>query len=424
MKRIFSVCAAAVLLCTNFSAGATLGCTGIFASADDSGSCGESATWQLKDGVLTVSGTGEMTSAPWRSKSDMKQAVRKVVIKKGIETICKSAFEGCKNITNISIPNTVVTIGASAFNGCSALSSITVPESVTKIGSSAFYNCSGLKDVILPYDLTVIENYTFYGCSSLSSVELPPSMAEIRNYAFSHCTALSTVDLTGSLKKIGEAAFSESGLTSVTVPGNITSVGNHAFDGCKLLRYAMIEPGIQRVPEAIFKNCIALEAVSIPETVTSVIYAFEGCSTLKSIEFPQSVATLYNPLENCASLQEVYIYNPNCKITDGLGSVSLQIPLKATVFGYDNSTAQTYAQQNALSFNSLGTAPVIEKPAGDLNSDNRVTVQDAILLARIITEDKTLQTTQGMIMAADVNKDGQIDIDDTVFLLKKIAGTQ
>ena len=43
-----------------------------FASAE-SGTCGENLTWDLTDGVLTISGTGKMTnymnyiSAPWYS---------------------------------------------------------------------------------------------------------------------------------------------------------------------------------------------------------------------------------------------------------------------------------------------------------------------------------------------------------------------
>ncbi len=35
---------------------------GIKREAENTGTCGESLTWELTDGVLTISGTGEMTS--------------------------------------------------------------------------------------------------------------------------------------------------------------------------------------------------------------------------------------------------------------------------------------------------------------------------------------------------------------------------
>ena len=80
------------------------------------------------------------------------------------------AFQGCSNLTTITIPNSVISIEGGAFENCSSLTSITIPESVTSIGNIAFENCSGLPAIIIPTSVTSIGSTVFYDCSSLTAV--------------------------------------------------------------------------------------------------------------------------------------------------------------------------------------------------------------------------------------------------------------
>ena len=52
------------------------------------------------------------------------------------------AFVNCRELTEVTIPNSVTTIEESAFAGCAALKRITIPASVTSIGASAFQTTS------------------------------------------------------------------------------------------------------------------------------------------------------------------------------------------------------------------------------------------------------------------------------------------
>lgn len=59
---------------------------------------------------------------------------------------------------------------------------------------------------------------------------------------------------------------------------------------------------------------------------------------------------------------------------------------------------------------------------GDVNCDKQVTVSDAVLLARIAAEDKTVKVTEQGLQQADCNGDGTITAEDTTVLLKFLAG--
>jgi len=133
------------------------------------------------------------------------------------------AFEGCKILVGITIPNSVKSIGNYAFNGCSGLTSIIIPNNVTSIGESAFSG-SGLTSIIIPNNITSIEFGTFISCINLTSVIIPNSVTSIKNCAFQDCTSLSSVTIPSSVKSIGAATFEDcTRLISVTFQCKISS---------------------------------------------------------------------------------------------------------------------------------------------------------------------------------------------------------
>ena len=58
-----------------------------------------------------------------------------------------NAFDGCFELTSITIPNSVETIGEQAFQGCTGLTSVTIGSGVTAIGAKAFNYCNALETV-------------------------------------------------------------------------------------------------------------------------------------------------------------------------------------------------------------------------------------------------------------------------------------
>ncbi len=85
-------------------------------------------------------------------------------------TGCDKKASGALIIPAAIEGKSVTSIGERAFNGCKGLTSITIPNSVTRIGDYAFYKCKSLTSITIPDSVTSIGEMTFGACSNLTSV--------------------------------------------------------------------------------------------------------------------------------------------------------------------------------------------------------------------------------------------------------------
>ena len=91
-------------------------------------------------------------------------------VKEKTRLIADRAFDYCKELTSISIPNSVAHIGFGAFSDCSALTSIVIPHSVRIIENITFYKCKSLTSIVIPSSITNIVNSAFDGCNNIKTV--------------------------------------------------------------------------------------------------------------------------------------------------------------------------------------------------------------------------------------------------------------
>ena len=87
-----------------------------------------------------------------------------------VTSIGNSAFEGCVDVTSVSIPSSVTSIGNGAFWQCSSLKSVYIPDGVKTIGEGAFHNCFNLVSVFIPSSVTSIGSSAFSNCNNLTQV--------------------------------------------------------------------------------------------------------------------------------------------------------------------------------------------------------------------------------------------------------------
>lgn len=141
----------------------------------------------------------------------------------------ESAFAGCTEITQITLPNTLEAIPAGLFMGCTALKSIHLPSSLTSIGTQAFFYCTALNNITLPATLTTIRYGAFENCTALTSIRIPSGVDTIPEECFGRCSNLTKVQLMNGVKKIEEAAFARTGITSITLPASVNMLSKYAF---------------------------------------------------------------------------------------------------------------------------------------------------------------------------------------------------
>lgn len=204
------------------------------ALADDNNKCGENLTWEFADGILTISGTGDMYNysedylAPW---SEHCVEITNVTISGGVTSIGSYAFCYC-SVKSITLPFGLKHIGISAFFYCPNIQQIKIPDSVEYIDPYAFSCCKGLHTVQLPASLTLISEELFAECDNLRNLSIPDTVTEIGANAFSKCMEFSLTGLPSSIKSIGAAAFANCGnIESLALPGTLESIGEAAFNG-------------------------------------------------------------------------------------------------------------------------------------------------------------------------------------------------
>lgn len=150
---------------------------------------------------------------PWNVVRDR---IQKITLEGKISCLDNSIFEDCKNLEEVSFPDTLVKIKAASFKNCIRLSGILLPKRLEAIGEEAFSGCVSLvgtreKPFYLPDSLKFIERKAFFGCSGLKYLVFPDSVQKIGIWAFRKCSSLSEIYMEHLQhpKKIEAEAFFE-----------------------------------------------------------------------------------------------------------------------------------------------------------------------------------------------------------------------
>ncbi len=314
-------------------------------ASGECGAQGENVTWTLdRDGLLTISGSGEMKysyNAPWYHY--YRDSIKSVIVANGVTNIASNAFMSCTNLISATLPGSVASIGNYAFYNCFSLSSISIPYGVTSLGNLVFSGCSSLASITLPDSVISIGECTFQSCDSLTSVKIPDSVTNIGIGAFQGCGNLAEVTLGDHVTSIENSAFGGCGsLLSMEIPASVTQIGVQVFSGCNHLTsihvsddnssYASIDgvlfnksfteiiafPGAKgghyMIPDSVsniglaFQLCRNLTSITIPGSVTNIEKeAFYLCSSLRSITIPNSIQSIRSAaFRSCSSLKDVY----------------------------------------------------------------------------------------------------------------------
>ena len=116
--------------------------------------------------------------------------IKEYSVMDGTKVICDNAFENCKNLCSVIIPDSVVEIGACAFAECNKLVSIIIPNRITEIDGYTFSGCTSLVKIVFPPRITSLGYCSFIGCSRIKTIHLPKTLKFVSWGTFSDCVSL------------------------------------------------------------------------------------------------------------------------------------------------------------------------------------------------------------------------------------------
>ena len=288
-------------------------------------------------------------------------ALAKITIPISVTTIGENAFENCKNLTEIIIPQTVSNV-SKAFIGCDALTIRCVAtekpdkyaDGWNALSANSYcpvvWNCNensvatdgyeyltlnnvryALKDGVArvarqpvsligevmllstvsykntTYPVESIANEAFRNCTLLQKIAIPVSVRSLGVYAFSGCSSLTSITLQESITSLPMNCFAEcTSLAIISIPASVTELDFNVFESCTKLRMVIFANGSKctTIGSGAFANCYSLARITIPQSVTSIgKQAFLNCTSLTSVTFENTSGWQYSQYDNGVGTQ-------------------------------------------------------------------------------------------------------------------------
>ena len=352
-----------------------------------SGNCDANIAWSLKNGVLSINGSGAMPNyttaapAPW---SSFRSIIEKIDVGDGITAIGNYAFYQTTWMQEVRLPAGLESIGEYAFAECSKLGNVTLPEGLTTLGSNAFAS-TGIKNVVIPASVEKLDGSTFMYCKALESATINGNMC---SHMFYGCTALKNVTFNGTgLTEIPVYAFNNcTALEEIEIPEGVVSIGLSEFWtpakislpstletlDARALGYGVTELTINNNDRFVKRDGIVYSAdgttlllcekdvageVAVQDGVTTIAsYAFAYCDQITGIRMPATLRTIREyAFINCARLVSASLQEGLTNIEDGAfaatGLEEIKLP-------------ETLTQLGARAFGSCAALKTLEIPSG------------------------------------------------------------
>ncbi|MBR1409059.1 MAG: leucine-rich repeat domain-containing protein [Clostridia bacterium] len=271
-----------------------------------------------------------------------------------VTAIAPHAFEGCRALVRVGLPQELRQIGEMAFLGCQHLRRIVIPGSVERVGTLAFARCSGLTQVRLQPGVRALGPSSFSKCSSLVRVDIPDTVRSFGGGVFFGCgrglvlygaensaarqyAALNGLAFDAEAWRQDEhllleemedgtlcvCGLRDAGAIRVEIPEElcgrrISAIAPKAFFGNRVLEQATIGAGVAVIGESAFMGCTALELCTFERGLTEIgPSAFAGCEHLVQAVLPWGLRVVRRmAFFGCTRLG--FVKMPNDTLVEGL----------------------------------------------------------------------------------------------------------
>jgi hypothetical protein len=263
-----------------------------------------------------------------------------VTISASVTAIDIYAFDGCENLTSITVdprnPKYASREGVLFDKEISRIEkypagkigAYSIPASVTYLDNE-LNDCRGLTSLTIPASVTYIGGEVpFQGCENLTSITVDPrnpNYASRDGVLFEQRGELRDGTILNKENQVIMKYPPGKSGSSYTIPASVVYICEEAFSRCHNLTSIMVDT---RNPNYASRDGVLFDkemqtliqypagktgAYVIPASVTTIEYAFRGCSGLTSLTIPATVDTMggitYNSgaFDGCTNLKTVIL---------------------------------------------------------------------------------------------------------------------
>ena len=319
---------------------------------------------------------------------------------------------GCKTTV---IPSGVKMIDLGVFEYAD-FETIDIPESVTRIRDWSFRRAK-IKNITIPKSVNLIEKSAFYGCNNLTDVTVnwqePIAILEnvfstranvVLHVPLGYKAAYEAADVWKDFKIITDD-YTEGGATFASKDDGSLMLSNMDNSSAEVVIPSTLivdgqEYSVTGIADGAFENNETLEAVSIPSQISEIgENAFAGCKNLIAI---------YNYCENPADLTgSVKALTRSGEEVTVAERVFAGVDLESCVLYVPAGCSQKY--KAAEGWNEF--LNIREMINGDINGNGVVNELDREAIVNHIMGNSPEDFDED---AADINKDGNVDVTDVV----------
>ncbi|MBQ8893311.1 MAG: leucine-rich repeat protein [Clostridia bacterium] len=275
-------------------------------------------------------------------------------------TVTVTGYRGI--YTDLVIPETidgkaVTRIAEGAFANM-LITSVALPNAMEEIGSKAFENCSQLNAVYFPEKALTIAVDAFDGSGCYNNGDNWEKGVFYIGAHLIYGGVSGSYTIREGTQVIHNGAFADNiGISSVTVPDSVTVIGDKAFNGCSRLSAIELPDSIVDFGRDVLNGSAYYNTASNWEN--NVLYAdgylLEAKAALAgAYEIPSgTVMILADAFKNCTKLEQVTVPATVRQIDENA------FPKKVILWGYSDTEAQLYAEENGMTFIPLDVAPTL-----------------------------------------------------------------
>lgn len=388
-------------------------------------------------------------------------------------TFLNKVFLGCTALNDLQLPARVTSVGAGSFQGCTSLTDLSAASDAYFVQDGTLYekNEDGKGYTLHTYapastatsytvpervnglPVTSIFRMAFQNNANLTSVTVPAAVTDFQAYAFDNCTNLKKISIAADSVTLGGGSFTKLPAGSVIEVANDTVQA--AFEPANYKTYYTVGNTTVKVksndpePEATPAASLTVSGTGVKDgysyykftldraaNVSTMIVnlSFDASQVSKDAQVKLNDNRFVIPTqtwkEEGGRVKVSILLTPadNRAITaeDASDLLLLGLPVKANVTGNLTATVDSAECAGVVSeVSTKGTVTVNGSPASnritsyDVNADSVIDILDITEAQRFYQASQS-DADWATAQKADVNADGQVDIQDLIDIFLQI----